>query len=119
MAASGNIGADPSKLDRGRAEIGAAGGPAVAETAKQFEELGKSPVDASVKLSEKTHYLTTGRLRADQSAGRPGQDQRGSRRCAESWADAIDQRTPRMVENLGLIETAWKPTSKKRVGRGY
>jgi Phage-related minor tail protein len=54
MAASGSIGADSiERLTKSALQFEKAGGPAVAETVKQFEALGKEPVKASVELSEK------------------------------------------------------------------
>ena len=60
MAASGNISADAiERLTASALKLERAGGPAVAETVKQFESLGKAPVDASLKINETTRYLTT------------------------------------------------------------
>ena len=54
MAASGNISADSiERLTKSALQFEKAGGPAVAETVKQFEALGKEPLKASVELSEK------------------------------------------------------------------
>ena len=37
---------------------GLAGGAAVADTVKEFDALGKSPVEAVLKLNEQYHFLT-------------------------------------------------------------
>ena len=109
MAASGNIGATSiQKLTEAALKFEKAGGPAVAETAKQFEELGKSPVDASVKLSEKTHYLTLAVYEQIKALQDQGKTSEAAAVAQNAWADAIDKRTPEMVENLGHIENAWK-----------
>ena len=117
MAASGNISAASiQKLTEAALKFEKAGGPAVAETAKQFEELGKSPVDASVKLSEKTHYLTLAVYEQIKALQDQGKTSEAAAVAQNAWADAIANRTPQMVENLGLIQRAW--TNIKRSASG-
>ena len=117
MAASGNIGATSiQKLTEAALKFEKAGGPAVAETAKQFEELGKSPVDASVKLSEKTHYLTLAVYEQIKALQDQGKTSEAAAVAQNAWADAIDKRTPQLVENLGLIEQAWANIKRSASG---
>ena len=117
MAASGNIGATSiQKLTEAALKFEKAGGPAVAETAKQFEELGKSPVDASVKLSEKTHYLTLAVYEQIKALQDQGKTSEAAAVAQNAWADAIDKRTPQMVQNLGLIERAWDNIKRSASG---
>jgi phage-related minor tail protein len=117
MAASGNIGsASIQKLTEAALKFEKAGGPAVAETAKQFEELGKSPVDASVKLSEKTHYLTLAVYEQIKALQDQGKTSEAAAVAQNAWADAIDKRTPQMVENLGLIQRAWDNIKRSASG---
>ena len=117
MAASGNIGsASIQKLTEAALKFEKAGGPAVAETAKQFEELGKSPVDASVKLSEKTHYLTLAVYEQIKALQDQGKTSEAAAVAQNAWADAIDKRTPQLVENLGLIEQAWANIKRSASG---
>jgi phage-related minor tail protein len=109
MAASGNIGADSiERLTRSALQFEKAGGQAVADTVKQFEELGKSPLDASIKLSEKTHYLTLAVYEQIKALQEQGKASEAAALAQKTWADALDQRTPQMVQNLGYIESAWK-----------
>ena len=117
MAASGNIGATSiQKLTEAALKFEKAGGPAVAETAKQFEELGKSPVDASVKLSEKTHYLTLAVYEQIKALQDQGKTSEAAAVAQNAWADAIANRTPQMVENLGLIQRAWDNIKRSASG---
>ena len=117
MAASGNIGsASIQKLTEAALKFEKAGGPAVAETAKQFEDLGKSPVDASVKLSEKTHYLTLAVYEQIKALQEQGKTSEAAAVAQNAWADAIDKRTPQLVENLGLIEQAWANIKRSASG---
>lgn len=83
-------------------------GVAVAETVKQFSELGKDPVKASEKLNESTHYLTAeiyNQIKALEDQG----DKLGAAAVAQrAYADALDDRIPKLQDNLGLLEKAWK-----------
>ena len=109
MAASGNISADAiERLTASALKLERAGGPAVADTVKQFEALGKAPVDASLKLHETTRYLTTAVYEQIKALEDQGKTSEAAAVAQKAWADAIDQRTPKMVENLGHIEKAWK-----------
>ena len=109
MAASGNISADAiERLTASALKLERAGGPAVAETVKQFEALGKAPVDASLKLNETTRYLTTAVYEQIKALEDQGKTSEAAAVAQKAWADAIDQRTPQMVQNLGYIESAWK-----------
>ena len=117
MAASGNIGsASIQKLTEAALKFEKAGGPAIADTVKQFEELGKSPVDASVKLSEKTHYLTLAVYEQIKALQDQGKTSEAAAVAQNAWADAIDKRTPQMVQNLGLIEQAWDKIKRSASG---
>ena len=108
MAASGNISADSiERLTKSALQFEKAGGPAVAETVKQFEALGKEPVKASVELSEKTHYLTLAVYQQIKSLEEQGKASEAAALAQKTWADAIDKRTPKMVENAGLLQRAW------------
>jgi phage-related minor tail protein len=117
MAASGNIGAESiERLTRSALQFEKAGGPAVADTVKQFEALGKEPVKASVELSEKTHYLTLAVYEQIKSLEEQGKASEAAALAQKTWADAIDQRTPQMVQNLGYIESAWKGIKEAAAG---
>lgn len=117
MAASGNIGATSiQKLTEAALKFEKAGGPAVADTAKQFEELGKSPVDASVKLSEKTHYLTLAVYEQIKALQDQGKTSEAAAVAQNAWADAIANRTPQLVHNLGLIEYALDNIKRSAAG---
>lgn len=109
MAASGNIGAASiQSLTEAALRMERAGGPAVADTVKQFEELGKKPVEASLALSAQTHYLTLAVYEQIKSLQDQGRTSEAAAVAQKAWADAIEQRVPKMVENIGYLESAWK-----------
>ena len=108
MAASGNISADAiERLTASALKLERAGGPAVAETVKQFESLGKAPVDASLKINETTRYLTTAVYEQIKALEDRGKTSEAAAVAQKARADAIDQRTPK-----------WWKTSVISKGRG-
>jgi phage-related minor tail protein len=70
--------------------------------------LGKEPVKASVELSEKTHYLTLAVYEQIKSLEEQGKASEAAALAQKNWADELDRRTPKMVENVGFLERAWR-----------
>jgi phage-related minor tail protein len=109
MAASGNIGAESiERLTTAALKMEQAGGPAVAETVKQFEALGKSPAEASLKLNDQTRHLTLAVYEQIKALEAQGKASEAGALAQQAWADAIEQRTPQMLENLGYLQRAWR-----------
>lgn len=108
MASSGAIGAVNLKRFAAAAlDLQQVGGPAVEETNKVFQDLAKAPLEASLKLNEQTGFLTRSvyeQIRALEEQGRTAE---AAAVAQNAYADTINQRTPQLRENLGLIERAW------------
>ena len=83
-------------------------GQAVSETVKQFAELGKSPVDASVKLNEATNYLTTSIYQQIKALSDQGKTADAAALAQKAYADALDSRLSQIDGRLGTIERAWR-----------
>jgi phage-related minor tail protein len=83
-------------------------GTAVSETVKKFEDLGKSPLEASLKLNESMNYLTASVYKQIKSLQDAGKETEAAAVAQKAFADALDQRAPKMVENIGGIEAAWR-----------
>lgn len=83
-------------------------GTAVAETVKQFAELGKAPVEASKKLNEETNYLTQAIYEQIKALKDQGREAEAAATAQKAYADAINSRSDQMTQNLGLIERAWR-----------
>lgn len=82
-------------------------GQAVKETVKQFAELGKSPVEASIKLNESTNFLTTSlfqQIRALESQGRTAD---AAALAQNALAEASENSLNKLESRLGSIERAW------------
>lgn len=83
-------------------------GQAVKETAKQFSELGKSPVEASIRLNEATNFLTTSLYQQIRALEAQGRTTEAAALAQKGYADALDQRLVKVESQLGSIERAWR-----------
>lgn len=82
-------------------------GVAVADTVKQFAELGKSPTDAARRLNEQYRFLTTSvyeQIRALEQAGRASE---AAAVAQNAFADALLNRSSQLEARLGSIERGW------------
>lgn len=85
-----------------------AGGASVEETAKKFKELEREPFKAAVKLDEAINFLDQSTKQHIKTLEDQGRMTDAARVAQEAYADAIANRTPKITENLGLIERAWR-----------
>ena len=83
-------------------------GQSVGETIKQFVELGKEPVKASEKLNEAANYLTTDLHKQIKALADHGKASEAAALAQKGWADALNERTGQITQNLGYIEAAWR-----------
>lgn len=97
-------------------EFEKAGGGAVQQVAKQFEALGKDPLQASLKLNESMGYLSASVSETIRSLENQGRTVEAARVAQNAYADAIENRTPQLVENIGYIESAWKGVTSAMAG---
>lgn len=82
-------------------------GQSVGETIKQFVELGKEPVKASEKLNETANYLTADLYKQIRALAEHGKASDAAALAQKGWADALNERTTEITQNLGHIEAAW------------
>jgi phage-related minor tail protein len=82
-------------------------GRSVNDTVKDFAELGKSPLEASLKLSESYHYLTSAVYEQIKALQDQGKNDDAAEVAQKAYAAAFEERANRMKENLGTIERAW------------
>ena len=109
LAATGTIASSQfEKLSAAAVAWEKATGTAVSETVKQFAELGKDPVKASERLNESTHFLTLAVYDQIKALTDQGRMAEAGAVAQNAWADALNNRTPQIVENLGYIEKAYK-----------
>jgi lambda family phage tail tape measure protein len=84
----------------------------VQETVKHFEELGKSPVEASLKLTEQYRYLTAEVYQQIKALQDQGRELEAANLAQQTFASAMADRTTQMVDRLGIFERAWRAVGK-------
>jgi phage-related minor tail protein len=83
-------------------------GQPLADTAQKFQDLGRAPLEATMRLNKGVNYLTAStyeQIRALQAQGRIAE---AGEVAQKAYADAMAGRTGRVQENLGWIEQAAK-----------
>jgi hypothetical protein len=78
----------------------------VEETAKVFESLGRSPVEASAKLNEKLNYLTAATYTQIRAAMELGDREGAASIAQQAYAAAIEERGKKMIASMGSLERA-------------
>lgn len=109
FAANGNIAA--ASIERFAlvaVQLERTAGQAVGETVKQFSELGKEPLQASIKLNETTRFLTTSLYQQIKALDDQGRSAEAAALAQRGFADAMESRTGLLEARLGSIERAWR-----------
>jgi len=94
------------------------GGAAMAETVKQFSELGKSPVEASLKLTDQYNYLTAEVYRQIKALMDEGREREAGALAQKAYADAANSMADDLEKNLSGIEKAWRKV-KDEAGKAW
>ncbi|WP_350568080.1 phage tail tape measure protein [Pseudomonas sp. H26/SER47-MNA-CIBAN-0231] len=97
-------------------------GKAVSETVAEFAKLADDPVKASAALNERYHYLTASVYSQITALEKQGDHAGAVKLATESFADAINERTPRILENLSFWERGYNAVARaadglKNIGR--
>lgn len=97
-------------------------GKAVSETVAEFSKLADDPVKASAALNEQYHYLTASVYSQIAALEEQGDHAGAVKLATEQYADAINERTPRILENLSFWEKGYNAVARaadnlKNVGR--
>lgn len=109
VAASGKFtGEQIERVGKAALEMSRMTGQATSETIKQFESLQDKPLEAILKLNDAQHFLTTAIYEQIKALEDEGRAQDAADLATKTYADAVDERTQAVVENLGLVEKAWK-----------
>ena len=82
-------------------------GQAVKETVKEFSALGKDPLDASIKLNAEINFLTQSVYEQIKALTEQGRTFEAGALAQKAYADAMNERFPKLIENLGIAERAW------------
>jgi hypothetical protein len=109
IAESGKFTADQFNLVATASEkMRNATGRDVQATIAEFEKLADSPADAVVELNQKYNFLTGSILEQIRVLQDQGREQEAATLAMQAYANAVDQRTPGIQANLGLIQRGWK-----------
>ena len=97
-------------------------GKAVSETVAEFSKLADDPVKASAALNEQYHYLTASVYSQIAALEQQGSHAGAVKLATETYADAINERTPKILANLSLWEKAYNAVAHaadgiKNIGR--
>lgn len=97
-------------------------GKAVSETVSEFTKLADDPVKASAALNEQYHYLTASVYSQIAALEQQGNHAGAVKLATESYADAINERTPKILENLSFWEKGYNAVARaadslKNIGR--
>ncbi|AUZ46537.1 phage tail tape measure protein [Pseudomonas orientalis] len=97
-------------------------GKAVSETVAEFVKLADDPVKASAALNEQYHYLTASVYSQIAALEEQGDHAGAVKLATDAYADAINERTPKILANLSLWEKAYNAVARaadgiKNIGR--
>lgn len=113
LAATGKIGAENMQRFAATAmELEQRVGIPVKNTVKDLAELGKAPVEASIKLNQEYGYLTTATLAVIKALQDEGRAADAASVAQQAYTNAMSDRTKVITENLGYIERAWEKVKK-------
>lgn len=117
LAQSGNIGKESfERFAKAALEFEKAGGGSVENTIKAFAELGKAPLQASLKLTESTNYLTRAVYEQTKALEEQGKITEAAKVAQGAYAASLEEATPKLVNNIGTIEKAWNALKGATVG---
>ncbi|VVN50570.1 hypothetical protein PS687_00338 [Pseudomonas fluorescens] len=91
-------------------------GKAVSETVAEFVKLADDPVKASAALNEQYHYLTASVYSQITALEEQGDHAGAVKLATEQYADAINERTPKILENLSFWEKAYNAVAQAADG---
>ena len=108
FAQTGKVGAENfQRFTKAVIDFENAGGGAVEDITKNFEALGKAPLQASLKLTESTNYLTRSVYAQIKALEEQGKSSEAAKVAQEAYAASLEGMTPKLLANLGYIEKAW------------
>jgi lambda family phage tail tape measure protein len=108
VAGSGEVSAASlEKVTLAAVRLERTGGVAVADTVKQFAELGKSPTDASIRLNQQYRFLTASVFEQIRALEQQGRATEAAKVAQDAFADSLLNRADELERRLGTIERGW------------
>lgn len=84
------------------------GGRSIEQTAKELEQLGTKPSEASAKLNEAYNYLTPAVYRQIRALEDQGKAEDAAALAQKTYSDAMSARAKQLEGELGYIERGWR-----------
>lgn len=117
LAASGGVGrASLKDFATTAIEAEKAFGIAAKDIAKNFADLAKDPLGATIKLNESMNYLTEGTYKQIKAAQDLGQDSKAAALAQDAYNSALKGRSAEMLQSAGTIEKAWSGIKSAATG---
>lgn len=123
IAGGGKIAGDSfQQVAQAAVSMEEATGRAVSDTVAEFVKLADDPVKASASLNQQYHYLTASVYDQITALERQGRHAEAVKLATDAFADAINERTPKIIENLSFWERGYNAVAKaadrlKDIGR--
>ncbi|WP_439864937.1 phage tail tape measure protein [Pseudomonas antarctica] len=123
LANNGKVaGASFTEITQAAVSMQEATGKAISETVAEFSKLADDPVKASAALNEQYHYLTASVYSQIVALEKQGDHAGAVKLATDAYADAINERTPKILANLSLWEKAYNAVARaadgiKNIGR--
>lgn len=82
-------------------------GRAATEIVGDFEKIAKDPAKASKELNDQLGYLTASTYAQIAALEQHGDRQAAANLAESTYAEALKSRADKIIDNLGLVESAW------------
>lgn len=99
-------------ITRAAVKFESIGGAAIADTVKAFEQLKKSPVEASIALNEHTNYLTASLYAQIKVLDEQGRHMEAVNLAQGSYSSALSKMGAEADKNLGSVAKWWAEVKK-------
>ncbi|NBM98598.1 phage tail tape measure protein [Proteus sp. G2660] len=96
-----------SRVSKAAAQMNYITGQAIDTTIDQFKRLQDEPLKMSLELEKANHHLTAAQLEQIRTLELQGNQTAAARLAIDAYAQSINDGANDIVENLGLVETAW------------
>ncbi len=85
-------------------------GIAVEDTVKAFADLGKDPLQATLKLNEQYNYLTLATYKQLKALTEQARGADAAKLAQTTYGDAMASKNKQVADSLGTLERAWNAT---------
>ncbi|MEZ2756132.1 phage tail tape measure protein [Providencia vermicola] len=82
-------------------------GQDIDKTIEHFKRLKNDPVKAVTELNNSLHFLTAKQYEQIAAAEAQGRTEKAAELATKAYAEAMNQRSMSIVDNLGTLERAW------------